>query len=143
MESFPSDSFDSNAYRSNYPDLAALDDAQLIDHYREYGVHENRSSTVISSRNDFLSLLSNKTSLLEIGVFDSPTLDFLNEMDSSRVVHYADWLSREELIERARIVKEQGGARDASKIPEIQWVLSSGYDLVVSQAPHGRGLLHG
>ena len=77
MESFPSDSFDSNAYRSNYPDLAALDDVQLIDHYREYGVRENRSSTVISSRKDFLSLLSNKTSLLEIGVFDSPTLDFL------------------------------------------------------------------
>ena len=42
-------------------------------------------------------------------------------------MHYADWLSREELIERARVVKEQGGARDASKIPEIQWVLSSGY----------------
>ena len=130
MAIFPSDDFNAKAYRSRYSDLAGFDDTQLLNHYRDYGMNENRSATCIANREDFLSLLSAKNSLLEIGVFDKPSLDFLCTPNESKLIHYADWLSRDELIERATAIKNGGGDRNPSEIPEIQWILSQGYDQI-------------
>ena len=63
-----------------------------------------------------MSLLSGQKALLEIGVFDCPTLDFIAESEESIVVHYADFLSRKELIARA----DQVG-RNPKNVPEIKW----------------------
>ena len=130
MAIFPCDDFNAKAYRSRYSDLAGFDDTQLLNHYRDYGMNENRSATCIANREDFLSLLSAKNSLLEIGVFDKPSLDFLCTPNESKLIHYADWLSRDELIERATAIKNGGGDRNPSEIPEIQWILSQGYDQI-------------
>ena len=126
MESyFPSDQFSASAYRANSPDLGSFSDEELIEHYQKYGKKENRISTSISSKRDFLRLLQGKKNLLEIGVFDNPTLDFIAESDESVVVHYADFLSRDELIARANDV-----GRNPQNVPEIKWILSDGYDQI-------------
>ena len=126
MESyFPSDQFSASAYRANSPDLGSFSDEELIEHYQKYGKKENRISTSISSKRDFLRLLQGKKNLLEIGVFDNPTLDFIADSDESVIVHYADFLSRDELIARANDV-----GRNPQNVPEIQWILSDGYDQI-------------
>ncbi len=102
MEScFPSDQFSASAYRASSADLESFSDEELVKHYNSYGKKENRVSTSISSKRDFLSLLQGKKNLLEIGVFDNPTLDFIADSEESVVIHYADFLSRDELIARA------------------------------------------
>ena len=130
MSIFPSDDFNPTIYRNRYFDLAELDDMQLIDHYRDYGINENRVPTCISTREEFLSLLTDQSSVLEIGVFDSPSLDFLRESSEVKVIHYSDWFDRDELIERAITIKNAGGDRDPSKVPELEWVLSRGFDQI-------------
>ena len=95
MEScFPSDQFSASAYRAHSPDLGSFSDEELVKHYQKYGKKENRISTSISSKRDFLRLLQGKKNLLEIGVFDNPTLDFIADSDESVNIHYADFLSR-------------------------------------------------
>ena len=130
MAIFPSDDFNAKAYRSRYSDLAKFDDIRLLEHYRDHGMNENRSATSIATREDFLSLLSSKNSLLEIGAFDTPTLNFLYTSNASKVIHYADWFSRDELIERATVIKNAGGDRNPSEVPEIKWILSQGYSQI-------------
>ena len=126
MEScFPSDQFSASAYRANSADLESFSDEELIKHYHSYGKKENRVSTSISSKRDFLSLLQGKKNLLEIGVFDNPTLDFIADSEESVVIHYADFLSRDELIARASDV-----GRNPQNVPEIKWILSDGYDQI-------------
>lgn len=126
MEScFPSDQFSASAYRAGSGDLESFSDEELIKHYVGYGKKENRVSTSISSKRDFLSLLQGKKKLLEIGVFDNPTLDFIADSEESVVIHYADFLSRDELIARASDV-----GRNPQNVPEIKWILSDGYDQI-------------
>ena len=126
MEScFPSDQFSASAYRANSADLESFSDEELVNHYNSYGKKENRVSTSISSKRDFLSLLQGKKNLLEIGVFDNPTLDFIADSEESVVIHYADFLSRDELITRASDV-----GRNPQNVPEIKWILSDGYDQI-------------
>ena len=72
-----------------------------------------------------MSLLQGKKNLLEIGVFDNPTLDFIADSEESVVIHYADFLSRDELIARASDV-----GRNPQNVPEIKWILSDGYDQI-------------
>ena len=88
------------------------------------------SAFIRATREDFLSLLAGKNSLLEIGVFDTPTLNFLYTSNASKVIHYADWFSRDELIERATVIKNAGGDRNPSEVPEIKWILSQGYSQI-------------
>ena len=126
MEScFPSDQFSASAYRASSADLESFSDEELVKHYNSYGKKENRVSTSISSKRDFLSLLQGKKNLLEIGVFDNPTLDFIADSEESVVIHYADFLSRDELIARASDV-----GRNPQNVPEIKWILSDGYDQI-------------
>lgn len=122
---FPSDQFSLGFYRANNADLEEFSDEELLKHYFEHGKKENRVSTEISSKRGFLSLLSGQKALLEIGVFDCPTLDFIAESEESIVVHYADFLSRKELIARA----DQVG-RNPKNVPEIKWILSDGYEQI-------------
>ena len=122
---FPSDHFSLVSYRASNADLQGFSDEELVKHYYEYGKKENRVSTEISSKRDFLSLLLGKKTLLEIGVFDCPTLDFIAESEESIIVHYADFLSREELIARANKV-----GRNSNNVPDIKWILSDGYEQI-------------
>lgn len=122
---FPPDQFSASAYRANSADLESFSDEELVKHYHSYGKKENRVSTSISSKQDFLSLLKGKQNLLEIGVFDNPTLDFIADSEESVTIHYADFLSRDELIARAGDV-----GRNPQSVPEIKWVLSDGYDQI-------------
>ena len=127
---FPSDQFSLEAYRLKNPRLSHFSDEQLLNHYNKHGKKENRNATIISDRKEFLSLLVGKSCLLEIGVFDSPSLDFIADSDETAVVHYADFLSREELIARANQISLNGGSRDPQNVPEIRWILSEGYEQI-------------
>jgi hypothetical protein len=132
---FPSDKFNSKIYRSKNPDLRVYNrHADLLNHYNAFGRHEGRVCTEIDGRDSFLRLLAGRNSLLEIGVFDRPSLEFLRQ-DGLRV-DYADWLSKEDLMLRAELTE----GRDQSNVPDIAYVLSNGsydqiklkYDAVVS-----------
>ena len=119
---FPSDLFCFEEYRLNNPDLGSFSDEQLAKHYKNYGKKEGRIISSIGTRKEFLNLLSGKTSLLEIGVFDAPSLDFLAESRDTPIIHYADYLGRDDLIFRARQI-----GRNPHNVPEIRWVLAEGY----------------
>tara|TARA_B100000405_G_scaffold11283_1_gene9913 strand:+ start:1394 stop:2338 length:945 start_codon:yes stop_codon:yes gene_type:complete len=127
---FPSDQFCLASYRANNPDVASYSDKKLLEHYDQHGKHENRITTSISTREEFLSLLKGRTSLLEIGVFDSPSLDFLVDSEEQPVIHYADYLNKEDLIARAELLKSRGLCRNPCNVPEIKWVLSDGYEQI-------------
>ena len=128
--SLPPDEFNVDAYKRLNKDLAGFSSDQLINHYHQYGKNEGRCINNISNRYEFLSLLAEKKSLLEIGVFDSPSLDFLSDWDDSVLIHYADFLSRDDLVARAEQILLSGGNRDPLSIPEIRWVLSNGYEQI-------------
>mgnify|MGYP001423549823 CR=1 FL=1 len=72
-------------------------------------------------RRSFYSSLRQCSHLLEIGCFDNPSLEFLRT--SPRIIHYADFLSKKDLISRAKKIK----GRDPNNVPEIEYVLSKGY----------------
>ena len=128
---FPSDEFSIEAYRLNNLDLARFrSDQQLAQHYDQHGKDEGRIATDISNRHQFLSLLSGRKSLLEIGVFDSPSLNFLAVSDEAPVIHYADFLSREDLVARAERINLSGGSRNPQNVPDIRWTLSDGYEQI-------------
>ena len=119
---FPSDLFSLEEYKFNNPDLSYCSSEQLAKHYKEFGKKEGRAISSIGNRKAFLNLLSGKTSLLEIGVFDKPSLDFLAQSGDTPVIHYGDYLSRDDLIARATEI-----GRDPHSVPEIKWVLADGY----------------
>lgn len=122
---FPSDDFSPKAYRENHPDLHALStEAELLDHFLRYGANEARVWTQINSRDAFLELLNDREPLLEIGVFDRPSLESFRQ--AGLTVHYADWLSREELVARAEGIQ----GRNPAKVPEITYILKSGYEQI-------------
>ena len=109
--------FDHSLYRNLYPDLRALNDEQLREHYILYGKHEGRQSNTVSSRSKLVQLLRDYHSVLEIGPFANPvTHGFKN-------VEYADVLSTVELKKRALVHN-----LSLDKIPDIDYVIS-GQDL--------------
>jgi SAM-dependent methyltransferase len=113
--------FSPQAYRRQNPDLRFLPERDLIAHYYQQGRPQGRIASEVGDRQSLLALLTVKRTLLEIGVFDRPSLDGLAEQGC--LVDYADWLSRDELIQRARTIE----GRDGSRVPDIRWVLSEGY----------------
>lgn len=115
---------DFNCYRNRYNDLANHSDEQLSFHWQHHGLNEARNASTITTRAQFLSSLAPCQSLLEIGCFDRPSLDFL--ADGSKTIHYADWLSRDELVKRAK----QLPGRNHLNVPEIRYVLSAGYEQI-------------
>lgn len=131
---FPPDNFDPLAYREANSDLQVFTrEQELLDHYNTFGKHEGRICTKMGNKKSFLDLLIGKSTLLEIGPFDRPTLEFLQT--DGATVDYADWLNKEELVQRANHID----GRNPSKVPDIKYVLAEGwgqigvkYDAVVS-----------
>ena len=131
--SFPPE-FDAAAYRSRYADLAGLRRSELKQHWRQEGRRGRRNATALESRDDLLRYLQPAGHLLEIGPFDNPSLEPLRRPGLH--IDYADYLSRAELVERARLRPE----RNPEAVPPIRYVLSEGgydqiqqrYDAVVS-----------
>lgn len=80
----------------------------------------------VNSRHSFLRRLRGKMSLLEIGVFDKPSLEFLRQ--NHITIDYADWLSKEELEARAKLLKHHD--RDPENIPDIKYILKNGFDQI-------------
>ena len=116
--------FNADVYRKHNIDLRSFSDENLLHHWNEHGEREGRIASTVNNRDRFLGLLHFANSLLEIGVFDKPTINFLN--DGIRTIHYADWLSKEDLVTRANEIP----GRDSSTVPEIRWILADGYKQV-------------
>ena len=91
-------------------------------------------AAALESRDDLLRYLQSAEHLLEIGPFDNPSLEPLRRPGLQ--IDYADYLSRAELGERAKLRPE----RHPEAVPPIRYVLSEGgydqiqqrYDAVVS-----------
>jgi hypothetical protein len=114
--------FSPRAYQRQNPDLVALNRAQLRDHWKQLGIHENRVASKIRSRDKLLEqCLEGCIRLLEIGPFDKPSLTAF-ENDSTTVV-YADYLSTEELKDRAT----ETPGRFPENVPIITHRLSEGF----------------
>jgi SAM-dependent methyltransferase len=115
---------DVSIYQRFHKDLLGLSHAQLIKHWESFGLREGRTASKIQDRMSLLSLLQPCQSILEIGVFDSPSLEFLK--GKGKTIHYADWLDKESLIRRAASM----AGRHPEKVPDIRYVLSDGYDQI-------------
>jgi SAM-dependent methyltransferase len=118
---------DQASYRTRHADLIGFDDLQLAQHWESYGMIEGRSASKVHDRTSLLKILDSCNSILEIGVFDRPSLEPLKR--EGRTIHYADWLNKESLIRRATAVPD----RQPENVPDIQYVLSNGYDQIVDK----------
>jgi SAM-dependent methyltransferase len=127
--------FDPFSYRERYPDLAGLRRSQLREHWLNGGRREGRNAAPMESWAELLHFLQPARSILEIGPFDNPSIEFLRH--HGVIVDYADYFSSEGLVERA--AKTAG--RNPDSVPCIRYVLSDGgyeqisekYDAVVSR----------
>ena len=111
------------------------------EHFLKFGINEGRPwqkshkskelsigeiiQSKFNSRNEFLSLLKNYNSMLEIGCFDKPSLEEFRKNKKVKI-SYADWLSKEQLQERASKIK----GRNKDNVPEIKYVLAKGYEQI-------------
>ena len=129
--------FNEELYLKLNPDVkkAGID---AKEHFLKYGINEGRpwqdypESKNLSvgeiipfkfdNRDQFLSILENYNSMLEIGCFDKPSLEKFRK-NKNVIISYADWLSKEQLQERASKIK----GRNKNDVPEIKYVLAEGY----------------
>jgi hypothetical protein len=118
---------DCSLYRSLHADLANLDDAELLEHWERFGRAEGRTASQINDRAGLLSLLLPCQSILEIGVFDCPSLEFLRA--ENRIIHYADWLDKDSLKTRAAMIP----GRRPENVPDIRHILSNGYAQITNR----------
>ncbi len=111
------------------------------EHFLKFGIYEGRPwqkslkskelpigeiiQNKFNSRDEFLSLIKNHNSMLEIGCFDKPSLEEFRKNDKVKI-SYADWLSKEQLQERASKIK----GRNKDDVPEIKYVLAKGYEQI-------------
>jgi len=132
--------FKENVYLKLNPDLkkAGLD---AKEHFLKYGISEGRPwqdyseskkllvgeiiQSKFDSRDEFLSILKNHNSILEIGCFDKPSLEIFRK-NKNVIISYADWLSKEQLQERASKIE----GRNKNNVPEIKYVLAEGYEQI-------------
>jgi SAM-dependent methyltransferase len=117
--------FDIESYRSLHSDLAGLRPNDLIAHYRNFGRTEGRAANSLRDRNDFVRLVPEGASALEIGPFCNPLLRGPN-------VSYFDVLTLEALVAQARHF-----GLDPSGIPSIDFVgelssIGGRFDVVLS-----------
>ncbi len=127
--------FEPGSYRSRYSDLAGLRRSELRRHWQRSGRRGGDNASTVSTWPGLLDCLHPSRSVLEIGPFDKPAVEFLR--GSATKVDYADYLSTDELVARARAIP----GRNPETVPCIKYVLSNGgyeqihekYDAVVSQ----------
>jgi hypothetical protein len=107
-------SFDVEIYRSLHPDLAHMNDEELVAHYENWGINEGRICSAIRNRSDFIKQIPTSQKCLEIGPFNRPILAGDN-------IFFADILDTDSLRNRA---SELG--LDTANVPTISWVLADG-----------------
>ncbi len=134
------DLFNEDLYLKLNPDVKKAGEDPK-EHFLKYGISEGRPwqsspkskklsigkiiEFKFSNRDDFLSLLKNFNSMLEIGCFDKPSLERFRK-NKDITISYADWLSKEELQERASKIE----GRNKDEVPEIKYVLAKGYEQI-------------
>jgi SAM-dependent methyltransferase len=91
--SFPPE-FDPQFYRTSHPDLGNFSDKELASHYIDQGISEGLWGSPYMAKENFLELLADDKSILEIGPFFSPCL-------KGKGVKYFDVLDRAGLERRA------------------------------------------
>lgn len=120
--------FDPKIYGARYADLRRMSARELESHYQEHGLAEGRVASAIAGRPDFVALLADIPSILEIGPLANPTVRGSN-------AKYFDVLPTEALKRKA-----QGHGLDAAQCPPIHFVSETGdlgvitetFDAVVS-----------
>ena len=85
---------DISDYRSRYPDLGTLNDAELTAHFEQHGIAEGRIGSPVALRENLIELAGREPSILEIGPFVRPLLIGGN-------VSYFDVLDQQSLVKRA------------------------------------------
>lgn len=106
-------------YRQNYPELAAMSDTDLFNHYICVGKNNGHVANSLRDRLDFIKLVPANDRALEIGPFANP---LLRNVVSPENAFYCDVLNQEELQQRAR---ELGV--NPTLIPHIHYKLGSGF----------------
>ena len=91
---FPEE-FEPQFYRASYRDLGHISDADLRNHYNQYGVAEGRIASPAATRRGLMALIPPRASVLEIGPFCNPAIEGQN-------VRYFDVLNQSQLIARAK-----------------------------------------
>lgn len=127
--------FDPWTYRERYSKLRRLRRSELRLHWQQQGRRDGDNASAVATWANLLQCLKPCRSVLEIGPFDRPAVEFLR--GPGVVIDYADYLDTAELMARARTIPE----RNPDTVPPIRYVLSNGgygqiksqYDAVVSQ----------
>lgn len=86
--------YDAGIYRALHPDLAAMPDGALLQHYLAHGRAEGRRPHALPDRDAFVGLVPPGASVLEIGPFNRPVV-------AGPGVRYFDVLSQDGLRQRA------------------------------------------
>jgi len=121
---------DFNFYSSVHKDLLQFSDAQLLNHYANYGYLEGRVANPNALRENFI-VVDQELKCLEIGPFFNPLIKGNN-------VKYLDILSTSELAVRAKSIS--ASQEQIKNIPKIDFVSKDGslklvnekFDLLVS-----------
>jgi hypothetical protein len=115
--------YDGDIYSQLHADLrnAGFDEQAMELHYRTFGVNEGRRSSEINTRKDFLNLIPEMASVLEIMPGYSPVM-------SGENVKFFDLQTRDELVSDAQALYVQ-----TATIPEIDYVSAEGNLDVVSE----------
>lgn len=104
---------DLHFYRARYPDLRALSDRRLVEHYERHGRREGRQASAPARRAGFVPLFADIRPILEIGPFNKP-------MVAGDGVFYFDVMDREALEKRAQTIGRKG------VVPHIDFVSPTG-----------------
>jgi SAM-dependent methyltransferase len=120
--------FDARTYQSMHADLAGLGYAELMTHFKNFGMTEGRAANNLRDREDFAALIPKSATALEIGPFCHPLL-------GGPKVSYFDVLSQEALVARACL-----HGLDSSTVPYIDYISPTGelssvdrrFDVVIS-----------
>ncbi|MCF8450131.1 MAG: hypothetical protein K9G49_09705 [Taibaiella sp.] len=115
--------YDRDIYSQLHADLrnAGFDEQAMELHYRTFGAKEGRRSSSINTRKDFLNLIPEKASVLEIMPGYSP-------VTSGENVKFFDLQTRDELVSDAHELYVQ-----TPTIPEIDYVSADGNLGIVSE----------
>lgn len=113
--------FDPAFYREIHQDLRHFSDAELFEHYQNYGRAEGRAASPMALRPSFLEAIRHIRPALEIGPFDNPLL-------KGPGVKYFDVLDTDALKKRAEKI-----GSNPENVPFIDYVSDVGDLGIVSE----------
>jgi len=113
MNGDPPAEFEPAAYRTLAPELAQLDDAALLQHYRDHGRAAGLPGNRLLHRAMFAALVPTDAPALEIGPFAAPLLQGAH-------VRYCDVLDTEQLRRRAASL-----GLDPARVPDIHYAVGT------------------